>query len=554
MKHTIFPLAFLALSQGVLAQEIPGAGSQLRQLPPVPVQQPAAPRIRIEEVVGTSPRASDAVKVLVNELRLSGVTAFDPRELIAVALFKPGSELTLPDLEAMATRITAHYHRHGYFVASAYLPAQDITRNVVTIVVREGQYGQVTLRNTSRLDDDVALRLLRGIGGGDVITLAPLESRLLLLSDIPGVAVTSTLAPGATPGSSDLIVHIAPGRAVTGSIDADNAGNPYTGEYRLGAVVNFNNPLGRGDVANIRALTSGKGLQFGRIAYQMPFGRVALGASYSHLDYELGRQFEVLGAHGSAQVASVFGTMNLVRSRKSNLYIGLALDRRTFRDEIDLFSSVTDKSANVAIASLHGNHHDSIGRGGVTSFDLALSAGSLDIETPVALAVDQASARANGSYRKFWFNLARDQRMTEILSLRASVSGQLASKNLDQSEKMVLGGMDGVRAYPQGEAFGDQGYLASLEARLLLEALSQYVPGQVHLLAFVDRGHVTIDKNPWFSGDNSRYLGSLGLGLSWGEPGNFLVRTYYAGKLGGEEAISAPDKNGRFWIQAIKYL
>lgn len=554
MKKAILPLALLVLSQGVVAQQIPGAGSQLQQLPPAPTQQPFIPQIRIEEAPATSAPASASVRVVVNELRLTGVTVFATGDLVAVAQFKPGAEVALSDLEAMAARITEHYRSHGYFVARAYLPAQDITNRVVTIAVREGQYGQVTLRNASRLDDEVANRLLKGLDGGDVITLAPLESRLLLLSDLHGVGVTSTLVPGTAPGTSDLIVDVAPGRAVTGSIDADNAGNPYTGEYRLGAVLNLNNPMGRGDIASLRVLTSGSGLQYGRIAYQVPFGRAALGVSYSHLDYELGKQFEVLGAHGSAQVASVFGTLNLVRSRDSNLYAGLAYERRTFTDEIDLFSSVTDKQADVGIASLYGNRHDDLGGGGVNSFFLALSAGSLDIQTPAALAVDQATARSNGSYQKLWFNLARDQRVTERLSVRASVSGQLASKNLDQSEKMVLGGMDGVRAYPQGEAFGDQGYLASLEASLLLGRPSQRVPGQVHLLGFVDGGHVTIDKNPWFIGDNSRDLGSAGLGLSWSDPGNFLVRTYYAVKLGGEEAISAPDKHGRFWIQAIKYL
>ena len=119
---------------------------------------------------------------------------------------------------------------------------------------------------------------------------------------------------------------------------------------------------------------------------------------------------------------------------------------------------------------------------------------------------------------------------------------------------MVLGGMDGVRGYPQGEGFGDQGYLASLEASVLLAGLSAHVPGQVHLLGFADAGHITINKNPWLVGDNSRTLSSAGVGMTWDEPGNFAVRTYYAWKLGSEDAISAPDKSGRFWIQGIKYF
>ena len=74
------------------------------------------------------------------------------------------------------------------------------------------------------------------------------------------------------------------------------------------------------------------------------------------------------------------------------------------------------------------------------------------------------------------------------------------------------------------------------------------------MLGFVDAGRVTVDKDPWFAGDNNRTLSGAGIGATWGEPGNFAVRTYYAVKLGSEDAISAPDKSGRFWIQAIKFF
>ena len=56
--------------------------------------------------------------------------------------------------------------------------------------------------------------------------------------------------------------------------------------------------------------------------------------------------------------------------------------------------------------------------------------------------------------------------------------GQLAFDNLDSSEKMELGGAYGVRAYPEGEAFGDEGYIATAEARLMLDSLTGSLPGR----------------------------------------------------------------------------
>jgi hemolysin activation/secretion protein len=553
-KSKLMPLLLLTLGQGAFAQQVPNAGSLLQQLPPPTSPQQTAPKIRIEEATAAAPQGSATASILVNTLRVTGASAYSETELVAIAQFTPGSELTLADLQAMATRITEHYRSHGYFVARAYLPAQDVTGKVVTIAVSEGAYGKVVLRNTSRLSDPVATGLLDGLESGDAITIKPLEHRLLLLSDVPGVHVTSSLVPGEAAGTSDLIVDVTPGRLVTGSIDADNAGNPYTGEERIGATVNLNNPFGRGDVASLRVLTSGPGLRYGRASYQTRLGRATAGVAYSRLDYELGKQFEILGANGKAEVASVYGSLPLIRSRDSNLAVGLVYDHRTFQDNIDLFQSVTDRKARVATVQLYGNRQDDFGGGGTNTFFAALSTGSLDIQTPAAAAVDAATARTEGGYSKLWFNAGRLQRVTDAFSLYGGVSGQWASKNLDASEKMVLGGIDGVRAYPQGEGFGDEGYVVDLEARLLLAGLSAHVPGQVHLLGFADAGHITINKNPWSAGSNTRFLSGAGVGVTWEDPGNFAVRTYYARKLGNEDAMSAPDKSGRFWIQAIKYF
>jgi hemolysin activation/secretion protein len=553
-KSKLMPLLLLTLGQGAFAQQVPNAGSLLQQLPPPTSPQETAPKIRIEEATAAAPQGSATASILVNTLRVTGASAYSETELVAIAQFTPGSELTLADLQAMATRITEHYRSHGYFVARAYLPAQDVTGKVVTIAVSEGAYGKVVLRNTSRLSDPVATGLLDGLESGDAITIKPLEHRLLLLSDVPGVHVTSSLVPGEAAGTSDLIVDVTPGRLVTGSIDADNAGNPYTGEERIGATVNLNNPFGRGDVASLRVLTSGPGLRYGRASYQTRLGRATAGVAYSRLDYELGKQFEILGANGKAEVASVYGSLPLIRSRDSNLAVGLVYDHRTFQDNIDLFQSVTDRKARVATVQLYGNRQDDFGGGGTNTFFAALSTGSLDIQTPAAAAVDAATARTEGGYSKLWFNAGRLQRVTDAFSLYGGVSGQWASKNLDASEKMVLGGIDGVRAYPQGEGFGDEGYVVDLEARLLLAGLSAHVPGQVHLLGFADAGHITINKNPWSAGSNTRFLSGAGVGVTWEDPGNFAVRTYYARKLGNEDAMSAPDKSGRFWIQAIKYF
>lgn len=553
-KIKYIPCALLALSQGVYAQQPPTAGSQMLNMPATQMPQPSAPPIEVMQDSPVLVQGADSVRVLVRTLRVTGAKAYSEDVLLGLTGFRPGSELTLTDLRAMAARITEFYRQNGYFVAQAYLPAQEAQNGELTIAVLEGHYGKVILRNQTNLSDGLAGSLMDGVQSGDVVTTQPLESSLLLLSDLPGVHVKSTLVPGAALGTSDLIVDVTPGQRVTGSIDADNAGNRYTGATRLGATVNLNNPTGHGDVATLRAVTSGSGLHYVRGSYQMQFGKARVGVAYSHLAYELGKEFSSLDAHGTAKIASLYGSYPLIRSRNSNLYAGLGFDAKSFQDRVDSTASVTDKRSQVLTASLYGNHSDSVGQGGLSVYSLAWSSGNLDIRTPVVQTFDAMTAQTHGHFNKLAVHVARLQNLSDSFSLYASINGQVASKNLDVSEKMELGGMYAVRAYPEGEAYADEGYVLTLEGRMLLPKFYERQAGQMHFIVFVDAGTVTANKNPWAPGTNRRTLSGAGVGLNWTVANDFVVKAYYAHKLGNSAATSAPDRSGRFWIQAVKYF
>jgi hemolysin activation/secretion protein len=539
----------LLVSQGVFAQTMPSAGSQMQQLPVVPSLPSFAPRVVVTPSEARLAPSTQAETFVVQSLNLTGAQVYTQAELLKVAHFVPGQKLDLRALYAMADKITQHYRRGGFPVARAYLPAQEVRDGVVTMTVLEGHYGQVVLNNTSSLDSQVPRNLLSGLDPGDVIALDPLEERLLLLSDVPGVQVRSTLVPGASVGLSDLMVEVKPGALVSGSVDADNAGNRYTGENRVGVTLNLNNPTGHGDLTSLRALTSGSGLRYARLSYQTLVGKGRVGVAYSDLAYKLGQQFTAPNANGRASITSLFGNYPLIRSRNANLSAGLSLDSKLFQDH----SVATDKRVQVATASLAGDHRDTWGGGGLNSYSLAWSAGQLDIQTPDARALDAATAHSDGHYNKLSFAASRLQQATQTLSFLLALSGQVASKNLDASEKMGLGGMYGVRAYPEGEAYADEGYLLTLEARQQLTWPPSAL-GQVHVAAFIDAGEVKLNHSPWADGARRRHLSGAGLGLYWTQANSFSVKAFYARKLGSEDALSAPDKSGRFWIQAVKYF
>ena len=105
-----------------------------------------------------------------------------------------------------------------------------------------------------------------------------------------------------------------------------------------------------------------------------------------------------------------------------------------------------------------------------------------------------------------------------------ALSGQQASKNLASAEKMSLGGPNGVRAYPVGEANGDSGNLITGELRYLVPGF-KVLEGDVNVLAFYDWGQVYINEKPRPTDtQNKRSISGYGVGASLGREGEFIVR------------------------------
>lgn len=544
----VSPAALMVSSQVAQAQIPIGAGGQLQQIPPVPLSDKPAPDFGLEHKSVPIAPLVGGPKTVVRSLRVTGATIFAEADLIAATSFAPNSELDVSELKALAAKITEYYNRRGYFVAQAYLPEQDVQSGTVNIAVIEGRFGRVAVQGAA-LSEDTSRGILTGLKVGDPVAAAPLERRLLMLSDLPGVRVRSTLSPGNAVGTSDLLVDVTPGQSITGSVEADNAGSRYTGAYRVGGTVNWNNPTGSGDVLSLRALTSFSGLAYGRASYQAPIGQVTLGVAFAHLDYTLGKEFDDLDGSGNADVASVYASYPLIRSRDNNLYVLVGGDVKWFEDKIGVVDLVTYRRAQVITAGLSGDEHDTLLGGGWSAYSFSYVVGNLDIRGAYERSVDRLTTRTDGGYGKVQFSFARLQTIAGPLSLFASARGQIAFDNLDISEKMELGGAYAVRAYPEGEAYGDQGYVATAEARL---TLPHVVPGTVQLIGFVDAGEVEYAKHPYFNGSNHATRSAYGAGVTWSAPYDVVIKATYARKLGDADATSAPDKSGRAWFQISK--
>lgn len=524
--------------------QVPDAGRLLQETRPAPSLPPReAPKIGIEEAPAAA--APDGARIHVARLRITGATLFSESDLHTLVADAEGKELSLGELRALAERVTQYYRSRGYLLARAYLPAQEVTGGEVQLAVLEGRLGEVQVDNAAGVGG-AALAPLQQLRSGEVTRSDVLERNLLLLSDLPGVEVKSTLRPGATLGASDLLVDVAGARRVTGSVDFDNFGSRFSGEYRVGGTLSFNNPLRLGDQATLRALLSDERMRYLRGSYQLPVNGwgTRVGIAVSDMHYRLAKDLAPLQAEGDAQSASLYALHPFVRSRTFNLNAVVQYDRVKLQDRIKAAATEVDKTLGNWSLGVTGDFQDRFA--GVNSFSAMYTAGDLKLD-PVSRALDASAARSGGSFGKLNFTWLRLQRLSDRASLYLSGTAQFASKNLDSSQKLALGGAYAVRAYPQNEAPGDQGYLATVELRHDLPAPA---PGAWQVSAFVDTGHVTFNKRPWAAGANSRTLSGAGIGLSAALPRQWYLKASLAWKLGSQRAISDVDRSPRVWLQA----
>lgn len=514
----------------------------------LPPQEQVKPQIEVKQEEPAMPAQSDQTKIHVEKISIIGQNLYSEEVLQPLIKDAYGKDLTLGELETYARRVTQYFREQGYLVARAVIPAQTIENGKVTVTVLVGQYGKIQIENHSALQQSAAERSLKPLQSGGYIQKDTLERVLLLLSDTDGIQSKATLIAGVAPGTSDLVVTLTDTAKTTGQVYIDNHGNRYTGENRLGFNYTVHNLSGQGDNVAI-GIIGAKNTDDYSINYQLPTGGqgAKLGIGYSRSHYTLGDTFADLDASGIAETTSIYESFAWTRSRDFNLTGRIGFERKELEDRIDKLSSNSRKSNDIWNFSLSGDSRDNFGGGGYNSFGLTFALGHLSMDSDNAVTNDQYANTA-GHYNKTNLNLYRVQGINNRLNLHMSFAGQLASKNLDSSEKLSLGGPNGVRAYPVNEASGDEGYVTTGELRWNLPNPT------VQMTTFVDCGHVTLNKKPYSTDDNGRTLAGWGLGFIFSRPGDYALRLDYAWKLSSSAATSDTDRAGRFWLQGVKYF
>jgi len=496
-------------------------------------------------------RVPDGVRFNVARIRLSGNTVYTDEELAPLLQPVLGTEATLADLEAAAERLMRYYRERGYLVARALVPAQDVKNGEVEIQVHEGRLGGVEVRTSgvTRIEPQRLEAMISAAVGP--IEAAPLlrqddlERAMLLMNDLPGIEAQATLLPGTRAATTQVLVGVTEGPRFSGNVGYDNYGDRYTGEHRPSAVLHVNDIGGHGDQATL-AYSGLKDSPYLSVSYSWPAGSSGLRLAANIVDtrYRLCCEFASSDLTGSAKVAGLRASYPVLRRRSSNLYVTLGIEQRRFTDSA-AGRETSDKRSRVAALGMAYDARDDWAGGGSTFVNLGLTSDHLRQQVEPVRSDTQTKANLFA---------ARLQTLPLDMALYAALTAQHASASLDSSEKMALGGPNGVRAYPPNEGLADRATLLNLELRRnLADRLQGY--------AFFDWGEVrNHDDGSGSSVPLAYHLAGAGIGVSYEQRGGFSARGTLAAPIGGNPARAANNGNDsdgrnssvRLWVQLQK--
>jgi len=552
-KRKIITLSIIT-SISLHAADVPNIGDVLKQAEPP--KQKKKQKVELPKFESEYEKSllefNDTKRILITTIEIIGNDSLSSDKLKEISSLYENKELSFKDMQEISSLITKIYRQEGYFVARAYIPKQDILsqEGVLKINVVEGNYGKFHLENDSLVKDEIVQANLDDIKDKNIVSSQTLERAMLIINDTPGVRVSKAeVRPGQELGTSDFIIDVQATEPYNGYIIADNYGSQYTGKHRIMAGVDINSPFKIGDKISAFAMTSEKtGLLSGKVGYEFPIhpngtrGEI----SYSKTTYELGSTYKNLNALGSSDSIAAKVSYPVIRTQLESLNSYAQFSYNTMKDEIQSIGSTVKKDSYALVFGADYTKDELLfNKNSQTRVSLSLSTGRLSFQDSIDKETDKAGANTQGKFSKINLELGKDIELLPTLSWKNSLQAQYAfgNKNLDGSQDLSLGGINGVKFYPDGEESAENGYLFNTE---LLYTLPSFQAINSRVSVFYDIGRVFISDN--FSSEDSRTLQDFGVGY-YGSYKEFFLNAHLAYNIA-QEVTSEDSYGSRLMFQA----
>lgn len=448
--------------------------------------------------------------VRLRSVVIKGATVFKGDELKSSYLGLIGKTVSERDLVGITSKITKRYHDLGYALSRAFIPPQDVEGGRVIIKVVEGYVERVVFSGDGARGFG-AERLTKPIISERPLKTTTLEHQLLLINEIPGLAVKDTALKevGEMSGKFELTVFVKTWRMKAVS-ELDNRGKIEIGPLQSFNYLYLNSVFGRGSSLSLNYSTTPHTtdeFKYGRFALDVPLdefgtrmnGFLAIGQLRPNDSRRLvDTRFNILQA-------GVNVNYPLMRRRMMSLTVGGGVWVNDREEVTNVAVKSRDKLRGVDVFAnyFHMNEH-----GDKTYINANLRQGLDFADASSKGDVNLSRTDGVGEFTRLYVKLIRDVVLEKDWSLRLAGALQIGSQGLLAAQEFYIGGAHFGRAFETGSLTGDSGFAASGELRYTRKVEHDWLK-KIQLFGFADIGAIFDDGNPNMNG---AMISSAGVG------------------------------------------
>lgn len=406
----------------------------------------------------------------VFEHRVCKTPKAEPAQDTKASSCKP---ITVGDLFAIRDALQRLYHDRGYFLTRVVLEPTELPIDGATPKIRvvEGVITGIVLRGEPGPVEDRILRIAGRLKTGAAVTMAEVERQLLLIQDLPGIAVRARFGPSLTGAGAVLTLDVVR-TPFAGYVALDNRGPGYAGPWQGTLAVAAHSHTALGERLELYLYsTPSKEQRFGQVALTVPLnddgltlrGHAGYGPSYP------GGLLREAGFASNVTIGGLSLSYPVIRSRRTNLWVLAGAELNNANIRLKQADGRYDRlsESHLRIASLEGKLSHADTWLGVTELTVAVNKGLKGLGATPSDSDLSPRPDSRSDFTRAEIGLSRRQALTGgdgfSLDLVAALFGTYGFDVLPPSQKAQLGGAGFGRGYHFGQLTGDRSVQASIE-------------------------------------------------------------------------------------------
>jgi len=411
--------------------------------------------------------------------------------------FATGQCLGVPEIEQVLGEITRDYVLRGYVTTRVYLPAQDLSKGKLEIMVVEGVIEKIRIEDGGRKSISPGNTLPSK--PGDVLNLRDLEQGIDQINRLQSNKATLDIQPGSLTGASEVVIRNEPDRLYHWLFSYDNQGSAATRADQLGATLSLDNLVGFNEFVSLTHREGVPGYKDRRYSASdsvyaaLPYGYNTFSFSGSESRYMSAMNMSsgtVLHTGGVSSQDTFKWDRVVFRNQATRASLGTSYTLKDTKSYLE-DQLLTVSSRKLSVLDVDSNVTTSLGDGFV-SFDLGYAEGLRgggalrDME-------DLPASSPRAQFKKFKYGASYTlpfRWVDKDWTFMSQLTGQQSRSTLYGSEQIAIGSIYSVRGFVTSTLAGDSGYYVrnELAVRQMVMAGGEALP--LRLFVGLDVGAV----------------------------------------------------------------